>query len=181
MLLTSKRVMSYQRNLTFSWAAFPMISSPPSLHQRHVLLSAACRQDVRSPNISSGTKHAMVTKPGCKTKGFFMAPNRCEMSAWQAHSTDMKCLQGTIMDAAAHYVQLHSIRARVLARCRDRKAGAHSRMARCRRFDRSMPCLSSPLSLVASALLAFLQRHPTQIKSATGVRYQFSLIYSDCT
>ena len=29
-------------------------------------------------------------------------------------------------------------------------------MARCRRLDRSMPCFSSPLSRVASALLAFL-------------------------
>ena len=35
--------------------------------------------------------------------------------------------------------------------------GTYSRMARCRRLDRSMPCFSSPLSRVARALVAFLQ------------------------
>ena len=45
-------------------------------------------------------------------------------------------------------------------------------MARCRRLDRSMPCLSSPLSRVASALLAFLYRHSTGRQRQTERSFQ---------
>ena len=48
-------------------------------------------------------------------------------------------------------------------------------MARCRRLDRSMPCLSSPLSRVASALLAFLDSQKHTVKSCTPTLSQRTL------
>jgi len=164
--------MSYQRNFTFSWAAFPMISSPPSLHQRIPLQPHANR--MRSPDIDHGAENATVTTPASQDKGVLHGPNRCEVSAGKANPVNMKGVQGASKEAHG------PLRTTALNQSWEfwqdlgtAEARAHSRMARCRRFDRSMPCLSSPLSRVASALLAFLQRYPSksnqQLGSATNL------------
>ena len=73
LLPTSWRVMSYQRKRTFSWAARPMISRPPSLRQHSCLLQHRSSAQSTSPRLSlskaaSLRQHARGVSAGAEVR-----------------------------------------------------------------------------------------------------------------